>query len=62
MATPQAKDDAKVPDVSDVAAGTTYAYEENNDNEFEVDNAYLRATKFTRFYRGVLCQMVLFGA
>ena len=29
---------------------------------FEVDQAYLNASKSTRFYRGVLFQMILFGA
>lgn len=28
----------------------------------EVDNAYLSASKTTKFYRGVLFQMILFGA
>jgi hypothetical protein len=29
---------------------------------FEVDQNYLAAPKWTRFYRSVLCQMLLFGA
>ncbi|KFZ12158.1 hypothetical protein V501_04354, partial [Pseudogymnoascus sp. VKM F-4519 (FW-2642)] len=28
----------------------------------EIDDSYLRASKFTRFYRSVLFQMILFGA
>lgn len=28
----------------------------------EIDESYLRASKFTRFYRSVLFQMILFGA
>ncbi|KAF6797012.1 major facilitator superfamily transporter [Colletotrichum sojae] len=62
MSTPQTKDDIKVPSVTDVAAGTSYAYDDDNDNDYEIDNAYLGATKFTKFFRGVLCQMILFGA
>lgn len=28
---------------------------------FEVDHAYLNASKFTRFFRGTLFQMIIFG-
>lgn len=35
---------------------------EGMEYEFEVDESYLNAPKFTKFYRGVLLQMVLFGA
>jgi hypothetical protein len=27
----------------------------------EVDETYLTSSKFTRFFRGVLCQMILLG-
>ncbi|KXH36249.1 major facilitator superfamily transporter [Colletotrichum simmondsii] len=66
MATPQTKDDTKIlettsyPEATDHAAGTSYVYDEGAVEN--VDEAYLRASKSTRFYRGVLFQMILFGA
>ncbi|KZL80102.1 major facilitator superfamily transporter [Colletotrichum incanum] len=60
MATLQTKDDNKVPDTTDIAAGSSHVYDEGPIDE--VDDAYLRAPKFTKFYRGVLFQMILFGA
>lgn len=60
MATPQKKDDNRVADTEDVAAGTSHVYDGGHVDE--VDDGYVRATKFTKFYRGVLFQMILFGA
>ncbi|KZL63676.1 membrane protein (major facilitator superfamily transporter) [Colletotrichum tofieldiae] len=60
MATSLTKDDNKVPDTTDLAAGSSHVYDEGLIDE--VDDAYLRAPKFTKFYRGVLFQMILFGA
>lgn len=66
MATPQTKDDTKIPETTsypeatDHAAGTSYVYDEGAVEN--VDEAYLRASKSTKFYRGVLFQMILFGA
>ncbi|KAK1538386.1 major facilitator superfamily transporter [Colletotrichum paranaense] len=66
MATTQTKDDTKIPETTsypeatDHAAGTSYVYDEGAVEN--VDEAYLRASKSTKFYRGVLFQMILFGA
>ncbi|KDN62293.1 putative major facilitator superfamily transporter [Colletotrichum sublineola] len=54
------KDSNKVPDTTDVAVGTSHVYDAGPTEE--IDEAYLRASKFTKFYRGVLFQMILFGA
>ncbi|KAK8853498.1 hypothetical protein IAR55_004205 [Kwoniella newhampshirensis] len=35
---------------------------EVDDNITEIDHAYLNASKFTKFFRGTLFQMILFGA
>jgi hypothetical protein len=35
----------------------------NNEGEvIEIDDAYLSSLWFPKFFRGVLCQMILFGA
>ncbi|GJC99972.1 major facilitator superfamily transporter [Colletotrichum higginsianum] len=56
----KAKYDKEVHETTDHAAGTSYVYDGGLVDE--VDEAYLRAPKSTRFYRGVLFQMILFGA
>jgi len=59
MATPTAKDDNKIVDENALAQTTSC-----NDGEVlteEIDEAYLRASKTTKFYRGVLFQMIMFG-
>lgn len=59
MATPTTKDDNKIVDENALAQATSY-----NDGEIiteEIDEAYLRASKTTKFYRGVLFQMIMFG-
>ncbi|KAK1993281.1 major facilitator superfamily transporter [Colletotrichum falcatum] len=61
MATPsQSKDDNKITATTDVAVGSSHVYDGSPAEE--IDEGYLRASKFTRFYRGVLFQMILFGA
>ncbi|KAK6213156.1 major facilitator superfamily transporter [Colletotrichum tabaci] len=56
----KAKHDSEVHETTDHAAGTSYVYDGGLVDE--IDEAYLRAPKSTRFYRGVLFQMILFGA
>jgi hypothetical protein len=52
------KDDEKIVDPeADVHVVTT-----GGQVEEEVDQAYLSASKSTRFFRSVLMQMILFGA
>jgi hypothetical protein len=34
----------------------------NKGETIEVDDAYLSSSWFPKFFRGVLCQMILFGA
>ncbi|KAK7428884.1 hypothetical protein QQZ08_004654 [Neonectria magnoliae] len=60
MASSQAKDHGKIADSAELAAVSSYV--DHEDQGSEPDEAYLRASPFTRFYRGVLFQMVLFGA
>ncbi|KAH7118350.1 major facilitator superfamily transporter [Dactylonectria macrodidyma] len=60
MATSQTKDDNKVAEVTDLATSTSHAFDGGPNEGF--DQAYLRAPRFTKFYRGVLFQMILFGA
>ncbi|EFQ30384.1 major facilitator superfamily transporter [Colletotrichum graminicola] len=54
------KDTKRISSTSDVAAGTSNVYDGGPIEE--IDDGYLRASGFTRFYRGVLFQMILFGA
>ncbi|RBR10207.1 uncharacterized protein FIESC28_09593 [Fusarium coffeatum] len=59
MATTTTKDDNKTVDENALDHTTSY-----NDGEVlteEIDEAYLRASKTTKFYRGVLFQMIMFG-
>jgi hypothetical protein len=60
MTTSKTKDDSKVPGENGLAPTTSYANDENLVEE--IDDAFLRASKFTKFYRGVLFQMILLGA
>ncbi|KAF9881471.1 major facilitator superfamily transporter [Colletotrichum karsti] len=52
------KDNTKVDD-ADLAAVPSHI---NDGVQHDIDDAYLRATKFTKFWRSVLWQMILFGA
>jgi hypothetical protein len=61
MAASTSKEERKSP-VQDVMAysdDNAYGGEQVTD---AIDAAYLSASKFTKFYRGVLFQMILFGA
>lgn len=60
MATSQPKDDSKIADRAELA--TVASYTDNGGQGSEVDEAYLRASSLTKFYRSVLFQMILFGA
>lgn len=59
MASSQSKDDGKATvAVQDVPPTYTSDWEEVT----EIDEAYLSASWFTKLYRSVLFQMILFGA
>ncbi|TDZ44891.1 UNC93-like protein 2 [Colletotrichum trifolii] len=60
MADSTAKDSSKVADTADLA--TVSSHVNGGAQSVEVDDAYLRASKSTKFYRSVLFQMMLFGA
>lgn len=63
MATSEVKDDTKmvVMGVQDVPTiEKMHTIEEGK--TIEIDNAYLSSPWFPKFFRGVLCQMILFGA
>ncbi|TDZ34527.1 UNC93-like protein 2 [Colletotrichum spinosum] len=60
MADSTAKDSSKVADTADLAAVSSRV--NGGAQGVEVDDAYLRASKSTKFYRSVLFQMILFGA
>ncbi|KPM37677.1 hypothetical protein AK830_g8888 [Neonectria ditissima] len=60
MATSQAKDDSKIDDRAELAAVASYT--NHGGQGSEIDEAYLRASSATKFYRSVLFQMILFGA
>ncbi|KAL5603968.1 hypothetical protein FOVSG1_006718 [Fusarium oxysporum f. sp. vasinfectum] len=60
MTTSKTKDDSKFPGENNLAPTTSYANDENLVED--IDDAFLRASKFTKFYRGVLFQMILLGA
>lgn len=60
MATSQPKDDSKIADRAELATVTSYT--DNGGQGSEIDEAYLRASSVTKFYRSVLFQMILFGA
>ena len=53
-------DDDKVAEETILGTSTSHAYD--GEPIEMVDDAYLRAPKLSRFYRGVLLQMILFGA
>ena len=59
MATSTTKDDNKTVDEN--ALGHTTSYNDVEVLPEEIDDAYLRASKTTKFYSGVLFQMILFG-
>ncbi|KAH7265656.1 major facilitator superfamily domain-containing protein [Fusarium redolens] len=59
MATSVPKDDVKVTGQNDLAPTTSYIDGEVLDEE--IDHGYLSASKFTKFYRSVLFQMILLG-
>lgn len=51
---------SKVADAAEVAGVSSYV-----DDEVQgpvIDEAYLRTSRFPKFFRGVLFQMILFGA
>ncbi|CAG8196454.1 unnamed protein product [Penicillium olsonii] len=60
MDTSTAKDDNKVPSSPALATIDSHSNERGQIEEF--DDGYLQASTFSRFYRGVLFQMILFGA
>jgi hypothetical protein len=60
MAISETKDGSEVYEVTDLVTSTSRAY--HGGVMEEPDDAYLRAPKLSRFYRGVLFQMILFGA
>lgn len=63
MASPEAKSgDSKVATVPENELDVSRVDSNPETQTFEVDTAYLTSTPFTKFYRGVLCQMLLFGA
>ncbi|KAF4345823.1 major facilitator superfamily transporter [Fusarium beomiforme] len=59
MATSVSKNDTKVTGQHDLVPAASYIDGEVLDAE--IDHAYLNASKFTKFYRSVLFQMVLLG-
>jgi hypothetical protein len=59
MATSKA-DASKVADGAQLATVTSYV--EDEIPNAGIDEAYLRASKFPKFFRSVLFQMILFGA
>jgi hypothetical protein len=60
METTQSKDNKKIPTaVQDVPTATHTNREQVTDG---IDPAYLTSSRFTKFYRSVLFQMILFGA
>ncbi|KAH8660302.1 membrane protein [Xylariales sp. PMI_506] len=63
MASLQTKDD-KTAIGSELAAvpSNLNTSGENMDQSMEIDEAYLRSSRFTKIFRGVLFQMILFGA
>ncbi|ROW07375.1 hypothetical protein VMCG_03782 [Cytospora schulzeri] len=63
MAAPEAKSgDSKVATVPGNELDIARVDSNTETQAIEVDTAYLTSTPFTKFYRGVLCQMLLFGA
>ncbi|KAK2030393.1 major facilitator superfamily transporter [Colletotrichum zoysiae] len=54
------KDHHTIPSTTDVGIGTSHVYDGGPTEE--VDEGYLRASRFSKFYRSVLFQMILFGA
>ncbi|KAM0542731.1 hypothetical protein ACHAPJ_012664 [Fusarium lateritium] len=59
MATSSIKDHDKVTGENDLVP--TISFPDAELPTEEIDHAYLRASKFTKFYKGVLFQMILFG-
>ncbi|KAJ4244598.1 hypothetical protein NW762_014454 [Fusarium torreyae] len=59
MATSNIKDNDKVTDENDLAPATSFR--DTGSPTEEIDYAYLQASKFTKFYKGILFQMILFG-
>ncbi|KAH6886962.1 major facilitator superfamily transporter [Thelonectria olida] len=53
-------DASKVADGAEIATVTSYV--DNEGQNPGIDEAYLRASRFPKFYRSVLFQMILFGA
>lgn len=60
MATSTAKDDSK--DSPSLEIVNTQSHIDNPEEGSGFDDAYLHASKTTKLYRGVLFQMILFGA
>lgn len=60
MATAVANEDSKTPSSPELAI--TDSYTDDRGHTDGLDDAYLQASTFSRFYRGVLFQMILFGA
>lgn len=59
MAPEPTKDDTKVDDTNELGTVPSHVIEADH---YGIDDAYLRAPKFTKFWRSVLWQMILFGA
>ncbi|KAF0331950.1 major facilitator superfamily transporter [Colletotrichum asianum] len=59
MAPEPTKDDTKVDDTTELGTMPSHVIEADH---YGIDDAYLRAPKFTKFWRSVLWQMILFGA
>lgn len=63
MDSPQTKDIAEGDPDQNPKTQTVTRIESNMATEtIEVDTAYLSSGRFTKFFRGVLFQMILFGA
>ncbi|KUI72315.1 UNC93-like protein 2 [Cytospora mali] len=63
MASPETKSgDAKVATVPENELGIARVDSITQTQAIEVDTAYLNSPPLTKFFRGVLCQMILFGA
>lgn len=66
MATDARDEISRIEDGEVTGAGVEEAQESDVKMQWgqvvEIDDSYLRASKFTRFYRSVLFQMILFGA
>ncbi|CAG8040006.1 unnamed protein product [Penicillium salamii] len=60
MATAVVNEDSKTPSSPELAI--TDSYTDDRGHTDGLDDAYLQASTFSRFYRGVLFQMILFGA